>query len=520
MFIFLLMFIYVYFTSIQVIDLFMEMQFEHLPFIKDLNNHSFSIKNFFSTYGEHITAGYNLILAVNFYLFKISGYFDNYLSIFINLVNFLIIYQHFKIHQPNHFKNKVFVIIIALISLSLTNNPKYGMALTAQLGMTLILLGIHFLQNYIKSNSLSQIILSGTFFIIANCFFLGGYASGVFAFFLLLSIYFYRQNNIKHSFYIILILILSLVIYLYIFSISNNNVLLNHSSGFKFDLNEFIKFSLKMIGNAYLGKSFFESTRLLWPYYFISIFSIAWSVVLIRKIVMQKEQLGIMIIFMFIYPIATIFFTSLFRHNIGGDPLGQWYFRHICFIPLVIYLCINMFDTNSVPKKALSINLKRLSMFLLFAFISIGNLFDIKKSPYVAEWKMNFFNQVPNILFNTDRIDRKDHFNSMLNEFNKVQEALYFFYSNDLWLFSKNNPIFFEKKLENSNVQLTVICSRKSSELILLNSQIHSFIYQGGYSSIDSNSYTFSKIHDNENYYEFVISMNNLSKFKTNLKCI
>lgn len=151
---------YIYFSSIQVIDLFMEMQFDHLPYIRDLDRGFFNYKNFFTTYGEHITAGYNIILTLNSILFRISGYFDNYLSIFLNLINFYLVFTYFKMFGKVYYQDKIFVLLLALTFLSLTNNPMVGMALSAQLGFTFLLAAVYFLKSFFTFHKISRLSLS------------------------------------------------------------------------------------------------------------------------------------------------------------------------------------------------------------------------------------------------------------------------------------------------------------------------------------------------------------------------
>lgn len=513
---------YIYYSSIQVIDWFIGMQFEHLPYIVDLDRRVFNYKNFFTTYGEHITAGYNIILTLNYFLFCINGYFDNYLSIILNLTNFYLVLKYFKNFNEDYYKNKIFVLLLSLIFLSLANNPTGGMSLSALLGITFTLIAICLLKSYFENKNISKLFFSLSFFLIANTLFLGGYTVGVLSFFLVMFIRELYYTKYKKSFIFFSFFILSLITYIYVFLISNNTVFVNHGKEiFIFNFQNFLNFLLLMIGNSFLGKAFFESTKLLWPYYSSAILFIIWSLLLFRKIIRNNDRFDIMIIFMVLYPISTIFFTALFRHSIGGDPFGQWYFKHISFIPLITYIAIINTPMVSYFNYQLIKFLKSLSVFLIFVFVFIGNYYDIRKSPYVAKWKMQFFNQAPDIMFNSQSIDRSTHFNSMFNEHEKVHKALIYFYENNLWIFRKNEPHSFIKEKKGAYYKLQIICPVNSIELHLLNPQIvNDFKILEGSNFLKQNDiFTFVNQGGKKNFYEFEINQTHLKTFKSNLQC-
>jgi len=517
-----MMITYIYFSSIQVIDLFMEMQFEHLPFISDLNRNTFNIKNFFTTYGEHITAGYNIILLPNYYFFRINGSFDNYFSIFLNLINFCVLLLYFKNFLTSLYSNKIFILLLALSCFSLTNNPMMGMALSAQLGISITLIAIYFLKSYFVDNKVSRLCISLFLFLIAIGLCLGGYAAGAISFLFFIFIFETYKGKYKNSLVFFVFFILSLITYLSIFSITNNTVLVNHAKGsFNFNLFDFINFLLIMPGNAFLGKAFFESTNLLWPYYLISAFFIFWFISYLSRFNTYNKFFDILILFIIFYPIATIFFSALFRHHGGGDPLGQWYFRHISFIPLISYIAIIQTDRFFLFNYKFDNFFKNLSVFLVFIFVLIGNLFDIKKSPYVENWKLQFYNQVPDILFNTEHIDKSTHFNFMLNDLDKVKDSLIYFYENNLWVFRNPEPHFFSKKLYSDSYLLQVICPVDSNELHLYNAQNDfDFILQDGFYLFKYDNFlSFTNYEHKKNFYEFVVTKQSFNNFRSNIQC-
>lgn len=514
---------YIYFSSIQVIDLFMEMQFDHLPYIRDLGKEIFNYKNFFTTYGEHITAGYNIILTINNFFFHISGIFDNYLSIFLNLINFYLVFMYFKNFGVTYYKNKIFVLLLALTFFSLTNNPTGGMALSAQLGLTFSLVAVYLLKIYFSFHKISKLFLSLVSFLIAIGLCLGGYATGSLSFLFVAFFIEFRNANYKKSLIFFTFVTLSLFVYLHIFSVSNNTVLVNHAKGaFVFNFLDFINFFLLMIGNSFLGKAFYESTSIIWPYYFIAALPIFWALCFFRKFFLNLDRPDIMILFMIVYPITTIFFAALFRHNnIGGDALGQWYFRHISFIPIITYIAI--INTTKFPYLNYQFTqfLKKLSVALIVVFVLAGNLSDIKKSPYVANWKMQFYNQVPTIMFNNESIDRSNHFNFMLNDFNKVYEGLMYFYENNLWIFRKKDPQIFLNEIANGNIEMHVICPVNTGKLLLFDpKKVGIFeLIDGSFLNKENNAFTFVNFEHKKNFYKFELNQDALRTFKSNIQC-
>ena len=421
-----------------------------------------------------------------------------------------------------YYQDKIFVLLLALTFFSLTNNPMAGMALSAQLGLTFLLAAVYFLKSFFTFHKISRLSLSLASFLIAIGLCLGGYAVGAISFLLVAFILEVRNRNFKKSLILFAFAALSLIVYLFIFSISNNTVLVNHAKGtFVFNLLDFMNFFLIMIGNSFLGKAFYESTNIILPYYIIAASIIIWASPFLKKLISTDDRPDIMIIFMTVYPIVTIFFAALFRHNIGGDPLGQWYFRHISFVPIISYIVI--INTSRFPYLSyqLTESLKKFSLVLVFSFVLVGNLFDIKKSPYVADWKMQFYNQVPIIMFNIESIDRSTHFNFMLNDLDKVYEALMYFYENNLWIFREKEPHIFLNKILNENLELQVICPADSSVLLLLDPQKVGGLKltDGSFLIKEDAVFKFVNFDHKKNFYKFELNQDKLKTFQSNIQC-
>src|SRR6187431_31996 len=68
---------YAIYLQRQYINIYFESQFLHINFLEDLAQGRITPRGFFSVFGEHLFPGYNLILAVNYYLFDIWGGFDS-----------------------------------------------------------------------------------------------------------------------------------------------------------------------------------------------------------------------------------------------------------------------------------------------------------------------------------------------------------------------------------------------------------------------------------------------------------
>ena len=71
-------------------DLFFESQFLHITFLNNLISGSLTWGGFFTTFGEHLFPGYNLILGINYKLFNIWGGFDAIIFLLSNIASAII----------------------------------------------------------------------------------------------------------------------------------------------------------------------------------------------------------------------------------------------------------------------------------------------------------------------------------------------------------------------------------------------------------------------------------------------
>lgn len=426
----------------QYIDLFFESEFLHINFLRDISQNKLTAKGFFTVFGEHLFPGYNLVLALNYYFFDVWGGFDNIIFA-LSLVMTSAVVGVAIYRSPIH--NSIFKTLIALITLllllSTTNNPQWGMALAAAIGVTLFVFSSFLLATALDENAKHI----NPFFYIAMAFqilfFLGGYAIGaVAAIFLLLIIWVAHNRTINFKIISVLVAVfVSLIIYVAI--VSHYSVLFgNKPTGNTFSFQLVGQFILIMTGASLLGKAFFEQTHQFWPYYLCGALLLFWSVFLFKEFIQRPVKGRLFILAMATYSLVNVFTVSLFRFKNGLDgAMGQWYNVHTHFIAVAVCFYLLASVGEKITKVSVA---KGLSIAVIIAFAAIGYSSNWKKSAAVPAWKQQFAAQAPVLLAFPDLIlDKNKPFNTMLWSYAEAKSGIEFLYNKNLWIFRGKLPL-------------------------------------------------------------------------------
>jgi hypothetical protein len=453
----------------QYFDLFFEAQFLHIGFIQDIVEKRYSLNNFFTTFAEHLLPGYNIILALNFSIFKIWGGFDFLVTILS--YSFLALYLGNVISKDCSLssKNKLLSIFVcSLIILSPTNNPASGMALAAIFGVSVFAIILN--RVAVELNELDpSIIVTGILIFLTIIFFLGGYSIGaICSLGATITLNFFKTNKIKrYSVKLTSVIALSAITYLIITSIFGN-ILVNRPTSQSFGFISFFSYLITMAGSSLLGKAFYESnTSFLFLYYFYGIIILIFSSSIFFKLIKGKlEKNDYLFSGLYLYSIINLLIVSLFRHSNGYEnAMGQWYNAHSHFLPLFLCLYLIKYKHKFLLSKITS------SILIILIILGglIGYYYDWKKSPYVPSWKEQFLFQVPRVLNNyVDKDQANNAFNTMLWNYEGAHKGLNLFYKNRLWIFQSQSPLIFGVGKNGDlrpGLEFSIICPYGASNL-------------------------------------------------------
>jgi hypothetical protein len=435
-------FLYGYYIYLQNIDIFFEAQFLHTSFLEDLVSNHMTMKGFFTVFGEHIFPGYNLILALNYYLFDIWGGFDAVVhAIAVITTASLIIFNI----QRNLFISKISYSIAIIFSsvtlLSTTKNPQWSMALAATIGVAI---SAYFLLRYSQAvmGNRKLTVLELACIPIAIIFFLGGYSLGLIAAvaFAALIGWVHKIDSRKNLVAPLLVLLISMAIYCILVA-KLGSLFGNRPTSDSFDLISCIKFLVVLSASGALGRAFFEGSHFLLPYYFLGSVLIIWSLVLIVRFLKSPQSNSLFFFCLLIYSLANIFIVSLFRYKNGTEGgMGQWYTVHTQFLPFVIMILL----CKTIDFKNISFTgVTKIGSVLVIALFTIaGYVYDFRKAPYVKPWKEQFIAQAIPLLVAPDEIkDKENSMNTMLWDYPTAKHSINFLYKNSLWMFRKKEML-------------------------------------------------------------------------------
>lgn len=460
---------YLIYLNNQYIDIFFESQFLHIDFLRDITQKQFTAKGFFTVFGEHLFPGYNLVLALNYYLFDIWGGFDNviYAASLVTTTVIVVV----AIYQSN-FRNDSLKTLSALITilllLSTTNNPQWGMALAAAIGITFFVMSSYLLANALedKPKKINPIFYFAVAFEIL--FFLGGYAVGaVAAIFLLITVSTWHNKAVNLKI-VSAFLAVSICLILYVVLVTHYSALLsNKPTSATFDLRLLGQFTLTMTGASLLGKAFYEQTHQLWPYYVCGALLLFWCIFLFKEFIQRPIKGRMFILAIATYSIVIVLMVSLFRFKNGLDgAMGQWYNANTHFIAVAV--CFYLL--NTVNGKALYATIiKFISLGIIIVAAAVGYYCDWNKSQFITGWKGQFKDQASILLaFPELIIDKNNPFNTMLWNYNEAKSGIDFLYSKHLWIFPENKPLVYGLSNDGwmeANHKVMMICPSGSTNI-------------------------------------------------------
>lgn len=460
----------------QYVDIIFESQFLHIKFLRDIGRHQLIFENFFSIYGEHLFPGYNLLFAINYYLFGLWGGFDYFIFIINQLATvWIVIIAIQRSALPSARHSSFIALICAFLLLSPTNNPMSGMALAASIGVSLFLLSLLEFGSSLEADFKTPKIFPFVAISVAILFFLGGYAIGVIpAISFIMMVFVYRNrkidsNTIKIAGTILISLLTYVLIYSYIRGLSKFEPSLGGSN-----YGDIGRFLLVMTGSSLLGKAFFEVEKIILPYYLCGALLLFWMPFLFRDFIVRPSKGRMFFLALYCYSIAITSVVSIFRFKNGLDgAMGQWYNAHTHFFAVATaFYLISTLKRNSF---SLGATARLASLILLMMFGLIGYYYDWKKSPYIPVWKERFLMQAPVLLAFPETIkDKSDPFNTMLWNYEEAKLGIDFIYENKLWIFKDQRPFVVGLEPDGWMIagrNVMILCPSDSSHLQFLASR-------------------------------------------------
>lgn len=432
--------LYFLFIRRQFSEIFFESQFLHVDFLGELIRGDVSFKSFFTVFAEHLFPGYNLILAMNYYAFDVWGGFDPAvygISLALCCIAVVFSTKHSELGNAN--VGRAFLVVATLLLFSTTNNPQWGMALAAAVGVPLFLFAIYFLSRSFDENENVSIY----FYLLMPLtivFFLGGYAVGVAGAVGLMCMTQALKTRSIDKKIIVAFAVLVLCIILYVIILTQYGVLLkNKPTGKTFDLFAILKFALAMAGASVLGKAVFEAMPQFWPYYLCGSILFFWTVFLYKDFIQNPKKGRLFFLAISAYSVSNILLIALFRFSNGIEgALGQWYNVHTKLMAVAV--CFYLFSTIRWKQIGFLDVCKIVSLVVIVVFAVFGYCRDWTKSKYISNWKQQFVAQAPLLLAFPDALkDKTNLMNTMLWNYDDARKGVGILYDNNLSMFHFKN---------------------------------------------------------------------------------
>ena len=466
----LLIVAYSIFLEKQYVNIIFESQFLHIDFLRDISQNQLTAKGFFTVFGEHLFPGYNIFLAANYYLFDLWGGFDSIVYAACLIISSVFVVGAVYRSSIRNIATKTLISLAgSFLLMSPTNNPQWGMALAAAIGVTLFVISVFNLEAALANNSKQLHPLTYISLALAIIFFLGGYAIGaIAAVFLLLIVWVVHNRKIDFKIVSISVVVFASLI-IYIALVTRYGALLaNKPTDATINLQLIGQFVLLMTGASLLGKAFFELTQQFWPYYLCGTLLLFWSACLFKDFIQKPAKGRIFILTLATYSIVNIFVVSTFRFRNGLDgAMGQWYNVHTHFVTVAV--CFYLFSSFGERKFSVGSIAKILSIGVIFTAAAAGYYSDWKKSEHIQGWKEQFVEQAPILLAFPDLItDKNDLFNTMLWNYSEAKAGVDFLYSKNLWIFQNNTPLTFGLSDDgwiDANRSVMIVCPQGSKSL-------------------------------------------------------
>lgn len=431
---------FVYYSYIVSYDIFYEADFLHVPFLEGLAKGELSEGSFVSVYGEHFFPGYNFILAVNYYLFGISGDFTAFVSSFsiiltAALLNFILCkYWNFGV-----FSFLIVCISINAILLSPVNNLFWGMALAAQIGS---LFSVFILFRFSEKIGLNRdAVLPFIAIPVSIIFLLGGYSIGLIASVMVAALLILLvRKDLKYSAAVICCVAFSVLIY--VMFLNRYGVLFeNRPKGEAVSLIKIFQFYLVMSASSVIGSTLIDYVKDLNYYFFTGSVLTVMSFIAILDISIaalrgRVSVISSLVLMLLTYAIVTILFVSIFRVNSGVSAgAGQWYMAHIKFLPFGLVVWLGE-KTGAAGRGAWRLSVPAgLALVVIMAFTAVGFRGDWLKGYYVRSWKADIASHALEMLEAPVSQLPSRGMQSLLWEPDLVKRGVDFFYQYNLWIF-------------------------------------------------------------------------------------
>jgi hypothetical protein len=461
--------LYLVYVRRQYVSLFHEAEFLHIGFLRSLVNHSLSWDTFLARFGEHLFPGYNLLLAVNYYLFGVSGAFDTGIFTLSLIAGAAVVVYKLFLSRPDFgWLDGIGALLVCLILLSPTNNPMFSMAQAASVGTLLFLVVAALADSGVDDRRPIVIVPAFVLIPIAILFFLGGYSIGAIAAFLAMSIVWIARSpgDWRRPAVLAGVTLLSTAVYAAIV-LHYRGIVPSSATSLIANAELIVRFALVLTGSGLLGKAFAEATGYVLPYYVCGAVLVVLSVAAAWHFARSGGKNSLFALALIVYPVVNIAVVTISRFNNGVDgAMGQWYSAHTHFLPIGIlyYLYVLL----AARPRYLAGAAATLAGLVVATAAYAGYWYDWKKAYAAAEWKRIILFQVPAVLAFEDQIvNKNDQFQTLLWDLPTAKASMKFLYENRLWVF-RRNPLAFGISPDNwvtADQNATIVCPQGTKEV-------------------------------------------------------
>lgn len=457
------------FVHRQDANLFFEANFIHAEFLQDILNRRLTAHGFFTVFGEHLFPGFNLILALNVLLFRIWGGFDSIIYGTFLIATAALVVQNIWTTAPWQHRTAG-VAFISLLLMSTTNNPQWGMALAATVGVFLFVWIARLVTEALWGSGTINPLLF-VLIPIAQFLFLGGYAIGAIASIgALLLVHSIQNRKIAlKSIAIGAIIAVMVVIYVVILNHFTPPIIKSEPVALGTSIALMLKFAAVMTGTSMIGRALVDQAGTLWPLIVVGSCLIVVTVMFWIDALRRPTKAGMFVFSLSIYSATNIIVVAMVRYQNGIDgAMGQWYNAHTHFLAVgVVYFLFSKIKGRAAPASLASGAL----LIALLCFELAAYSADWKKAPYVVEYKERYIAQAPVILAFPEFIkDKSDPTQTMLWKYATVKPTIDMMYQHHLWIFNIKNPSIYGTTFDDwieSNQHVTAMCPAGSKQMLV-----------------------------------------------------
>lgn len=438
---------YAYYLSLQYADIFYEAEFLHVPFIQKALHGGMGFRDVFTSYGEHVFPGYNILLWFNVKLFGFTAAFDTVAGfVAVILTATIVSLSLFSWRHPLAAAG-VFVLAASPI-----HNAMFGMAAAAMVGIVgVALIGRWVGERMTGVRSVTAFAaLAGGASIVCIVLFLGGYAIGLIGavcYVALASVIVERRLD-RGMVALVVATLVAFVLYVVVLH------RLNAGNGGGLGVlrlgtavPEIARFAATMAGSAILGKAAHEAGLPVVAYQVVGALLLLGSIVvcalpLFDRAFMRRRG-AYTAVFLTAYTLLTIAFVAISRFSNGVDgAMGQWYTAHTSFLPLtLLYVATVRFlpEGGAIPReRGRNLSFGVAVWVAILACGAIGYRADFLKAPFAAAWKKDIIALAPGLLATDGTGNQPESYTvpAMLWDRDVVRQGLRVLYENHLWIFS------------------------------------------------------------------------------------